>query len=140
MSDIIVERARKGVYPLRDMREHTRAYHAAGGKKDFSAYYVTDQQSAVFRKSLSRQVVFSQHNLVCDSAFNEFHLIMCRNVLLYFDETLRERAYRLFDASLSTFGWLVLGKQESLRFSEHAAKFRELRDGLRIYQRMRRVR
>lgn len=137
MSDLILERARKGVYPLRDMREHTRAYHAAGGKHDFSAYYVTDQQSAVFRKSLSRHVIFSQHNLVSDSAFNEFHLIMCRNVLLYFDQTLRERAYQLFDASLSTFGWLVLGKQESLRFSGHANNYRELRDGLRVYRRLR---
>jgi chemotaxis protein methyltransferase CheR len=137
MSDVIVERARKGVFSLRDMREHTRAYHSAGGKQDFSAYYVTDHQSAVFRKSLSRHVIFSQHNLVCDSAFNEFHLIMCRNVLLYFDQTLRERAYQLFKSSLSTFGWLVLGKQESLRFSGHAAGFRELQDGLRVYRRLR---
>ena len=137
MSDLILERARKGVFPLRDMREHTRAYHSAGGKHDFSAYYVTDQQSAVFRKSLSRHVIFSQHNLVCDSAFNEFHLIMCRNVLLYFDQTLRERAYRLFDASMTTFGWLVLGKQESLRFSGFAESFRELRDGMRVYRRLR---
>jgi len=137
MSDIILERARKGVFPLRDMREHTRSYHSAGGKHDFSAYYVTDQQSAVFRKSLSRHVIFSQHNLVCDSAFNEFHLIMCRNVLLYFDQTLRERAYQLFDASLTTFGWLVLGKQESLRFSGHAADYRELCDGMRVYRRLR---
>jgi chemotaxis protein methyltransferase CheR len=137
MSDLILERARKGVFPLRDMREHTRAYHSAGGQHDFSAYYVADQQSAVFRKSLSRHVIFSQHNLVCDSAFNEFHLIMCRNVLLYFDQTLRERAYQLFDASLTTFGWLVLGKQESLRFSGHAASFRELQDGMRIYRRLR---
>jgi chemotaxis protein methyltransferase CheR len=137
MSDLIIERARKGVFPLRDMREHTRAYHNAGGKHDFSAYYVADQQSAVFRKSLSRHVIFSQHNLVCDSAFNEFHLIMCRNVLLYFDQTLRERAYQLFDASLATFGWLVLGKQESLRFSGHAASYRELREGMRVYRRLR---
>ena len=137
MSDLILERARKGVFPLRDMREHTRSYHSAGGKQDFSAYYVTDQQSAVFRKSLSRHVIFSQHNLVCDSAFNEFHLIMCRNVLLYFDQTLRERTYQLFDDSLATFGWLVLGKQESLRFSTHAASYRELRDGMRVYRRLR---
>jgi chemotaxis protein methyltransferase CheR len=137
MSDLIVERARKGIFPLRDMREHTRAYQSAGGKHEFSQYYVADQKSAVFRKSLSRQVVFSQHNLVCDSAFNEFHLIMCRNVLLYFDQTLRERAYQLFDASLSTFGWLVLGKQESLRFSGHADKYRELQEGLRVYRRLR---
>jgi chemotaxis protein methyltransferase CheR len=137
MSGLIVERARKGVFSLRDMREHTRAYHSAGGKQDFSTYYVTDQQSAVFRKSLSRHVIFSQHNLVCDSAFNEFHLIMCRNVLLYFDQTLRERAYQLFNASLGTFGWLVLGKQESLRFTGHAAQFRELQEGLRVYRRLR---
>jgi chemotaxis protein methyltransferase CheR len=137
MSDLILERARKGVFPLRDMREHTRAYHGAGGKQDFSKYYVTDQQSAVFRKSLSRQVIFSQHNLVCDSAFNEFHLIMCRNVLLYFDQTLRERTYQLFDASLTRFGWLVLGKQESLRFSGHAQNYREAKEGLRVYRRLR---
>jgi chemotaxis protein methyltransferase CheR len=137
MSDLILDRARKGVFPLREMREHTRAYHSAGGKHDFSGYYVTDQQSAVFRKSLSRHVSFSQHNLVCDSAFNEFHLIMCRNVLLYFDQTLRERAYDLFDSSLSTFGWLVLGKQESLRFSGQAASYREVRDGMRVYRRLR---
>jgi chemotaxis protein methyltransferase CheR len=136
MSDLILDRARKGVFPLRDMREHTRAYHSAGGNHDFSAYYVTDQQSAVFTKSLSRHIVFSQHNLVCDSAFNEFQLIMCRNVLLYFDQTLRERSYQLFGASLSTFGWLVLGKQESLRFSGHAPQYRELRDAARVYRKL----
>jgi chemotaxis protein methyltransferase CheR len=62
---------------------------------------------------------------------------VCRNVLLYFDQTLRERAYQLFDASLSTFGWLVLGKQESLRFSGHASSYRELQEGLRVYRRLR---
>jgi chemotaxis protein methyltransferase CheR len=137
MSDLIIERARKGIFSLRDMREHTRAYLSAGGQQDFSRYYVTDQESAVFRKSLSRHLVFSQHNLVCDSAFNEFHLIMCRNVLLYFDQVLRERAYRLFETSLSTFGCLVLGKQESLRFSGHASKYRELKEGSRVYRRLR---
>jgi chemotaxis protein methyltransferase CheR len=137
MSDLIVERARKGVFALRDMREHTRAYHSAGGKQDFSAYYVADDRAAVFRKALSRNVVFSQHNLVCDSAFNEFQLIMCRNVLLYFDQTLRERAYDLFAASMGKLGWLVLGKQESLRFSGHASSYRELRDGMRVYRRLR---
>jgi chemotaxis protein methyltransferase CheR len=137
ISDGIVERARQGVFPLRAMREHTLAYQRAGGREDFSSYYLADHQSAVFRQTLRRQMVFSQHNLVCDSVFNEFQLIVCRNVLLYFDQTLRERAYQLFDASLSNFGLLVLGKQESLRFSSYEERFRELREGVRVYRRVR---
>jgi chemotaxis protein methyltransferase CheR len=137
ISDAVLERARQGVFSLRYMREYTQAYLRAGGTQDFSSYYVTDRASAVFRKSLHRQLVFSQHNLVCDSAFNEFQLIICRNVLLYFDQTLRERTHRLFDASLSHLGVLVLGKQESLRFTPHEARYQELRDGLRVYRRVR---
>jgi chemotaxis protein methyltransferase CheR len=137
ISDAILERARLGVFPLRAMREHTQAYQRAGGTQDFSSYYVTDHESAVFRKSLRRQLVFSQHNLVCDSVFNEFQLVICRNVLLYFDETLRRRAHDLFYSSLSNFGILVLGKKESLRFTEHVASFQEIRDGSRVYRRIR---
>jgi chemotaxis protein methyltransferase CheR len=137
LSDAILERARQGVYPLRSMREHTRAYQVTGGTRDFSSYYVTDQENAVFRASLRRQLVFSQHNLVSDSAFNEFQLIMCRNVLLYFDQTLRHRAHELFHSSLSNFGVLVLGKKESLRHTPHSEAYHELKDGLRIYRRAR---
>lgn len=137
ISDAILEQARQGVFPLRAMREHTRAYQAAGGTNDFSSYYVTDHESAVFRSSLRRQLVFSQHNLVCDSTFNEFQLIVCRNVLLYFDADLRARAHDLFHGSLSNFGVLVLGKKESLRFTEHAASYAELREGARIYRKTR---
>jgi chemotaxis protein methyltransferase CheR len=137
ISDAILERARQGVFPLRIMREHTRAYQRAGGSRDFSSYYVTDHERAVFRSSLRRQVVFSQHNLVCDSAFNEFQLVVCRNVLLYFDQTLRQRAHDLFHSSLSNFGILVLGKKESLRFTEYDQMFQELKSGLRVYRRIR---
>jgi chemotaxis protein methyltransferase CheR len=137
ISDSILERARQGVFPLRAMRDHTRSYQAAGGTEDFSKYYVTDQENAVFRSSLRRQFVFSQHNLVCDSAFNEFQLIVCRNVLLYFDSSLRQRAHDLFHASLSNFGVLVLGKKESLHFTEYAASYQELHDGARVYRKVR---
>lgn len=137
LSDVILERARQGVFPLRAMREHTRAYQQAGGTADFSSYYVTDRENAVFRASLRRQLVFSQHNLVSDSVFNEFQLIMCRNVLLYFDQVLRHRSHELFHASLSSFGVLVLGKKESLRYTPHADDYQELREGLRIYRRHR---
>jgi chemotaxis protein methyltransferase CheR len=137
ISDAILDKARQGVFPLHSMREHTRAYQAAGGTRDFSSYYLADHEHAVFRSALRRQLVFSQHNLVCDSAFNEFQLIVCRNVLLYFDQSLRQRAHDLFHASLSNFGVLVLGKKESLRFTEHAAAYHELLDGSRVYRKVR---
>jgi chemotaxis protein methyltransferase CheR len=136
LSDAILDRARQGVFPLRSMRDYTQAYQRAGGTHDFSSYYVADHEHAVMRQSLRRNVVFSQHNLVCDSAFNEFQLIMCRNVLLYFDETLRDRAHQLFHGSLSRLGLLVLGKKEALTFSRHADSYRELGEGLRIYRRL----
>jgi chemotaxis protein methyltransferase CheR len=137
LSDIALDRAQRGVFPLRHMREYTAAYLRAGGTQDFSSYYFADQEHAVFRKALRRRVVFSQHNLVCDSVFNEFQLIVCRNVLLYFDEQLRERVCALFDASLSNFGVLVLGTKESLRYTAHAERYRELHEGCRVYRRMR---
>jgi chemotaxis protein methyltransferase CheR len=137
ISDSILDRARQGVFTLRAMREHTRAYLAAGGTRDFSSYYLADHDFAVFRSSLRRQLVFSQHNLVCDSAFNEFQLIVCRNVLLYFDQTLRARAHALFHGSLSNFGILVLGKKESLRFTELAPSYQEMQEGTRIYRKVR---
>jgi chemotaxis protein methyltransferase CheR len=137
ISDVMLERARQGIFPVRAMQEYTRAYLRAGGTADFSSYYTADHEHAVIRKALRRQLVFSQHNLVSDWVFNEFHLILCRNVLLYFDDTLRQRAHDLFDASLSRFGVLVLGKKESLRFTQHAEQYRELVEGSRIYRRLR---
>lgn len=136
ISDVMLERARQGIFTLRSMQDYTRAYQAAGGKQEFSAYYTADHEHAVIRKSLRRNLVFSQHNLVCDSVFNEFQLVICRNVLLYFDNELRARANDLFDASLSHFGVLVLGKKESLRYTKLAAGYREMGDGLRIYRRL----
>jgi chemotaxis protein methyltransferase CheR len=137
ISDAVLKRAQEGVFALRSMREHTLAYHRSGGQEDFSSYYVADHEHAIFRQSLRKQLVFSQHSLVCDAAFNEFHLIVCRNVLLYFDQVLRERAHQLFHNSLTNFGMLALGKKESLRFTENEASYRELQPGLRIYRRLR---
>jgi chemotaxis protein methyltransferase CheR len=136
ISDVMLARAHQGIFSLRAMQDYTRAYQQAGGTQDFSSYYLADQAHAVLRKSLRRHVVFSQHNLVCDAVFNEFQLILCRNVLLYFDQTLRERAHHLFDASLSHFGILVLGKKESLRYTAYDLRYRELNEGSRVYRRL----
>ncbi len=136
LSDSVLERARQGIVPLHAMRTHTRTYQKAGGTRDFSSYYTTDDRNAVFHKSLRRQMVFSQHNLVSDSVFNEFQLIICRNVLLYFDDTLRDRVHETLHSSLGRLGVLVLGKKECLTFTRFDERYRELADGLRIYRRL----
>jgi chemotaxis protein methyltransferase CheR len=137
ISDRVLKRAQDGVFPLQNMRQYTRAYQRAGGLDDFSSYYVADHEQAIFRQSLRRQLVFSQHSLVCDAAFNEFHLIVCRNVLLYFDQLLRQRALDLFHNSLIGLGMLVLGKKESLDYTPLVDHYQELRPSSRIYRRRR---
>ena len=137
LSDDLLQRARRGVFPLRDMQEHTAAYHRAGGKGDFSTYYIADHQSAILRDELRRHLVFSQHNLVSDSSFNEFQLILCRNVLIYFSEALRERVHRLFYDSLVNFGILALGIRESMRFTPYADRYEALVESLGLYRRVR---
>ena len=136
-SDSVIERARKGIFPISAMRDYTLAYQKAGGRGDFSAYYETDARHAVIRQSLRRHTVFSQHNLVSDSAFNEFHLILCRNVMIYFGRELRERVHDLLYTSLGNFGVLSIGKKESLHFTPFEDRFQELGADLRLYRRVR---
>lgn len=134
ISDPILDRARQGIMPLHNMREYTHAYQLAGGREDFSQYYLTDASHAIMRSHLRRNVVFSQHNLASDQAFNEFHLVMCRNVNIYFAEPLQRKVFSLIHQSLAPFGVLVLGKKESLRGSPNAAEYEELVPSHRIYK------
>jgi chemotaxis protein methyltransferase CheR len=136
ISDTVLDRAMKGIFPLRTMRENTLGYQAAGGREDFSSYYTADSENVVFRSWLRQNMTFSQHNLVCDRPFNEFQLILCRNVLIYFDQELRSHVHDLFHASLHKFGLLVIGKRESARFTNVESCYRELVPGLKIYRRV----
>jgi chemotaxis protein methyltransferase CheR len=136
ISDLILDRAKRGVFPLRAMREYTTNYQSSGGLRDFSSYYSADAENVVFRQSLRRNMIFSQHNLVCDAAFNEFQLILCRNVVIYFDQVLRSRVHELMHSSLAKLGLLVLGKRESIRFTRVEPYYQELVPNLRIYRRM----
>lgn len=136
-SDSVIERARRGIFSLPAIREHTVAYQKAGGRADFSSYYETDAKNAVIRQALRRNAIFSQHNLVCDGAFNEFHLILCRNVMIYFDHELRQRVHGLLYGSLSKFGILCVGKKESLHYTPFEDRFEEMGDDLKIYRRVR---
>jgi chemotaxis protein methyltransferase CheR len=117
------------------MQDYTRSYIASGGKGSFSDYYTSAYDGAAFDRALMRNVVFAQHNLASDRSFNEFHVIICRNVMIYFERGLQQRVFDLFDESLARLGVLALGHKESLRISEHAERYEEL-DGIeRLYRR-----
>lgn len=137
LSEDLLDVARRGVYPLRAIRDYTAAYHKAGGRADFSTYYTADATHAILRDDLRRHIVFSQHNLVSDGSFNEFHLILCRNVMIYFDQELRDQVYELLHGSLVMFGALALGLRESLRFSPCDDCFEAIDEPRRLYRKVR---
>src|SRR5207237_10057033 len=113
INESVLERARAGVFPLDKMQEYTQNYIRAGGERAFSEYYLAAYDGAQFQRSLVENVVFAQHNLVSDRSFNEFNVIVCRNVMLSFDRTLQQRVHELFYDSLVTFGVLALGATAS---------------------------
>lgn len=127
--------AEAGVYPLDRIRTFTENHQKSGARSSLSDYYTADYGRAVFDKSLRSQVVFSDHSLVTDAVFAEMHLISCRNVLIYFDRQLQDRAIGLFRDSLTRKGFLGLGSKESLRFSAHTGAFSEFVREEKIYQR-----
>ena len=129
-----LQKARAGIYELDRIKLFSENYQKAGGKSSLSDYYVADYGAAVFNKNLTDRVAFSDHSLVSDSVFGEMQLISCRNVLIYFDRDLQDRAVGLFKDSLSYKGFLGLGSKESLRFNSHTNSFSEFSRENRIYQ------
>lgn len=132
----VVDRARSGEFPLSRMRAYTENYLKAGGTKEFSRYYTAEGPVATFTESLRENVVFAQHNLVSDGSFNEFHGILCRNVLIYFGSPLQKRVHELFHDSLVNFGVLGLGHKETIRFTplEHCYEAIDSRE--KLYRRV----
>jgi chemotaxis protein methyltransferase CheR len=127
--------AEAGIFALDRIQLFTENHRKSGGKSSLSDYYSAAYGRASFDKSLRRQVVFSDHSLVTDAVFAEMHLISCRNVMIYFDRVLQDRAFGLFKDSLARKGFLGLGAKESLRFSGHAGAFSEFERDEKIYQR-----
>lgn len=124
----VLETARAGVFPLHQMKLYSENYHSSGGIQDFSTYYTANYDAAKFDRFLQKKMIISTHNLVSDSSFNSFQLIICRNVLIYFDKILQERVFRLFDSSLENLGFLALGSKETLRFSELEKHYNRIAD------------
>jgi chemotaxis protein methyltransferase CheR len=137
INDVVLQRARQGIFPLDRMQEYTENYIKAGGKQSFSEYYTAKYDGAIFKPELTRNIVFSQHNLVTDRSFSEFHVIFCRNVLIYFDKALQNRVHSLFYDSLVMFGILALGSKESLKFSQYEPCYEKLSATEKLYRKVR---
>lgn len=121
-----LQAAKEGVFSLDLMKKYTINYQKSGGKGSFSDYYIAKYGSALIDKSLRQNIVFAPHNLAVDRSFNEFQLILCRNVLIYFNQSLQNKAITLFYESLCSFGFLALGNKESLLFSDKRKSFGDI--------------
>ena len=137
INEAVLQRAKEGIFPISSMKENTSNYIAAGGSGTFSEYYVAKYDYAIFRPSLRENVVFAQHNLVTDASFNHFNVILCRNVLIYFNTALQERVQKLFLDSLEIFGILGLGKKETVRYTSVVDNYDIVDLEERLYRRVR---
>ena len=137
INEAVLQRAKEGIFPLSSMQENTSNYIAAGGTGNFSQYYTARYDHAIFRPSLRENVVFAQHNLVTDASFNQFNVIFCRNVLIYFNNELQDRVQKLFLNSMETFGILGLGKKETIKYTTIADSYEVIDAEERIYRRVR---
>ena len=137
INEMVLHKAKQGIFPISRMQEYTENYIQAGGKRSFSEYYTSKYDGALFSPSLKQNIVFSQHNLVTDRSFAEFNVILCRNVLIYFDRSLQDRVQGLFYESLVTFGVLCLGSKETLKFSKVEDNYEQLSSRDKIYRKVR---
>lgn len=133
-NDDALATAKQGIYPIENIKQSTLNYQKAGGSKSFSDYYHAKYDSISIANSLKKNITFANHNLVIDQTFSEMHLILCRNVLIYFNKTLQERVFNLFDDSLVNGGFLCLGSKESLLFTSIQDKFVSVDNKEKIYQ------
>ncbi|MBJ6116699.1 protein-glutamate O-methyltransferase CheR [Pontibacter sp. BT310] len=132
----VLKQAKAGIFSAANMPAYTSGYYAAGGRQEFSSYYSSNYGSVKFDSSLVKNVIIYPHNLATDFSFNEFHLILCRNVLIYFNRELQERVFKLFDESMVSLGYLALGKKETLAMSEISSNYNFVDKNNRIYRKI----
>ncbi len=135
-NELVLDKAKSGIFPIEKMKDFTVNYRKAGGLASFADYYTARYDNAIMDNSLKKNIVFSNHNLVTDSVFGEMDLIMCRNVLIYFNRELQERVFRLFRDSLRPGGFLCLGSKETVRFSSLSEDFENAIENEKIYRRI----
>lgn len=129
INSAVLENAAQSMIPLSKIKLYTENYIAAGGSEQFSDYYTANYSLGKLNDDLKTKIIFSTHNLVSDNSFNEFQLILCRNVIIYFDRELQTKVFELFDNSLEKFGYLALGTKETLDFSAVSKNFERLNTG-----------
>lgn len=134
MNEELLRKAKEGVYSLDKMQQYRDNYLLAGGMNDLAEYFEVCQDKAIFYPFLTRNVVFAQHNLATDHSFNEFHVIICRNVMIYFDRVLQNRVHGLFYESLSLSGILGLGGKEDIAFNNYSHCYKAFDSKQKIYQ------
>lgn len=130
----VLASARKGIYPIQAFKQYAHNYRHAGGRQSLSDYATARYDSVIMDQRLKRNIVFADHDLATDQVFGEMHVILCRNVLIYFDRDLQERVIRLFSESLDLGGFLCLGTKESLRFSGNEEAFEVVNKSMRIFR------
>jgi chemotaxis protein methyltransferase CheR len=129
-----LNKAKEGIFSNAMIKEYTANYQLAGGKESFSNYYISHYDNIIINQSLKENIVWANHNLVTDNVFAEVHLILCRNVLIYFDNNLQNKVQKLFYGSLVNGGILCLGSKEGLRFTDFYQKYTELDKKQRIFK------
>jgi chemotaxis protein methyltransferase CheR len=137
MNDDALAIARVGAYPIERVLSYEQDYQRSGGSASLETYFTASSRMAKIKRNLLHNVTWAQHNLVTDSSFNEFHLIICTNVLIYFRPTLQQRAHRLFYESLIRSGFLALGQRESLVFAPESSRYEHVRDGVSVFRKVR---
>jgi chemotaxis protein methyltransferase CheR len=133
-NQLALDKAKEGIYSNSMMKEYTSNYQLSGGKESFSNYYMANYDSVIMNKSLKQNIVWANHNLVTDSVFAEVHMILCRNVLIYFDRSLQNKVQNTFHESLINGGILCLGSKEGLRFTDFYEAYLELDKKQRIFK------
>jgi chemotaxis protein methyltransferase CheR len=129
-----LNQAKEGIFSNEMIKEYTMNYQLSGGKEPFSSYYTSDSDNVIMNQSLKKNIVWANHNLVTDSVFAEVHLVLCRNVLIYFDNSLQNKVQNLFYNSLINGGILCLGSRENLRFTDFYEEYTELDKKQRIFK------
>jgi len=136
INDAVLKKAKDGIYPIELMQTYTTNYIRAGGTRSFSDYYTAAYDRVILKSWLRNNVVFAQHNIATDASFNEFHVILCRNVMIYFNMKLQAHVHHLLHDSLVMFGVLGLGAKETLKFSPHEHAYEEIEAAARLYRRV----
>lgn len=137
MQEAALRQAERGVFPLASMAESKANYREAGGKGSFSRFYTPrGEQGVAVRSDLKKNVTFARHNLVTDGRFNEFNVVLCRNVLIYFNRKLQDRVQTLLYQSLARFGFLGLGSKETIQFTRFERRYEEVDGPARIYRKV----